>query len=361
MRDQDFEPLDPRAGGGRGARAWATALALLGMLAGAPAQAAEDAEKLAERAKAVFGTLPEVVESEDNPVTPEKVALGRKLYFEDRISISGTISCNSCHMLDSFGVDNEPTSPGHEGKRGERNSPTVYNAALHIDQFWDGRADDVEEQAKGPVLNPVEMGMPSEGFVNRMLKAIPGYRPLFEKAFPDDEDPVDFDNFALAVGAFERKLTTPGPFDAFMQGDLDALSEQEQRGLATFMGVGCITCHQGPALGGTMYRKVGLVYPYETEDLGRYKVTGEESDEHVFKVPGLRNVARTAPYFHDGSVATLPEAVELMAHHQLGQELSDEQVADIVVFLTALTGEPPAIASRPELPPDPDQLPTPEG
>jgi len=310
-----------------------------------------DAAALAEAARGVFGTLPEVAEPADYERTLAKVALGRMLYYEPRMSVSGELACNTCHMLDRFGVDNEPTSPGHEGVRGERNSPSTYNAALHVAQFWDGRAADVEEQAKGPVLNPVEMGMPSEDYVLRVLHAIPGYRPLFEAAFPDAPEPITFDHFAVAVGAFERGLMTPSRFDDFMEGDPKALSEPELRGLELFMDVGCTTCHNGSTVGGLMYQKLGLVEPYETGDLGRYEVTGKEADKHVFKVPSLRNVAETAPYFHDGSVVTLEEAVRRMAHHQLGRDLDEEQVALLIAFLESLTGRIDAeYTAKPALP-----------
>lgn len=337
------------------------ATTLVGMGLALPAAAQDDAAALAARARAVFGVLPDEVPNPENPVTDAKVELGRMLYYEPRVSKSHQFSCNSCHLLDRFGVDGEPTSLGHGGQRGDRNAPTVYNAALHLSQFWDGRAADVEEQAQGPVLNPVEMAMPSAAFVNEVLRSIPGYRPLFEKAFPGEAQPVRFENFARAVAAFERRLTTPGRFDRFLQGDTSALDAAERQGLRTFLEVGCTTCHVGATVGGTMYQKIGLVVPYPTEDLGRYKVTGNESDKYVFKVPSLRNVAKTAPYFHDGSVKTLPEAVRLMGHHQLGRELRDAQVGEIVAFLNALTGEiDPDRVAKPELPASGPETPGPE-
>ncbi len=304
----------------------------------APAADAATREELQTRAKALLGVLPADAPNPDNPFTPEKIDLGRMLYYENRMSINNQLSCNSCHDLATFGVDNEPTSPGHEGKRGNRNSPTVYNAALHVAQFWDGRAKDVEEQAKGPVLNPVEMGMPDADYVVRVLKQIDGYQPLFRAAFPDDEDPIDYDNVAKAIGAFERKLMTPSRFDDFLGGQLDALTDAEVAGLEKFLDTGCTTCHMGAPVGGLMYQKLGLVHPYETEDLGRYEVTRNETDRYVFKVPSLRNIEKTAPYFHDGSIETLSEAVDRMAWHQLGRKLSDDDVQSIVTFLGSLTG-----------------------
>jgi cytochrome c peroxidase len=300
--------------------------------------AAPDPAALAERAATALGALPPVAEPEDYERTQARIDLGRMLYYDKRMSINDEIACNTCHLLDRYGVDNEPTSPGHEGRRGERNSPSTYNAAFHVAQFWDGRAADVEEQAKGPVLNPVEMGMPSEDYVLRVLRAIPGYEPLFEAAFPEADEPITYDHFAVAVGAFERGLVTPSRFDDFLEGDTGALSAQERKGLELFLDVGCITCHNGAPVGGLVYQKLGLVVPFESEDVGRMKVTGNEADEHVFKVPSLRNVAETHPYFHDGSVATLDEAVRLMGKHQLGKDLDDEQVALLLAFLESLTG-----------------------
>lgn len=310
------------------------------------------ARALSEQAAALFGKLPEEAAHPDRPRSEARVRLGRMLYYEPRLSKSGETSCNSCHLLDQFGVDNEPTSPGHLGQRGDRNSPTTYNAAFHVAQFWDGRAADVEEQATGPVTNPVEMAIESPEAAARILKSIPGYAPLFAEAFPGESQPIHLDNVGIAIGAFERGLVTPGPFDRFVAGDIEALDAKQQRGLQAFLANGCTTCHMGATLGGMLYQKVGLVHPYETEDVGRMKVTGNESDKYFFKVPSLRNVAETAPYFHDGSVATLEEAVRLMAWHQLGRELDDGTISEIVAFLGSLTGEIDwGYVAKPELPP----------
>ena len=321
-----------------GARRSGWILALWALGAALPAQAASR-EEVQTRAKAVLGVLPAEAGSSGNPITPEKIALGRKLFYDKRLSIDGKVSCNSCHGLANYGVDNEPTSPGHEGKRGARNSPTVYNAAFHVAEFWDGRAKDVEEQAKGPVLNPVEMGMPDADYVVKVLKGIPGYAPLFRAAFPGEPDPITYDNVARAIGAFERRLVTPSRFDDFLNGRTDALTDAEVAGLSTFLETGCPTCHMTATVGGKMFQKIGLVHPYPTADLGRYEVTKNEADKYFFKVPSLRNVAKTGPYFHDGSVKTLPEAVRKMAWHQLGKQLSDADVQSIVVFLGSLTGK----------------------
>jgi cytochrome c peroxidase len=326
-----------------------------------PAAAGPDRAALRERASGIFGVLPDEAVNPDNPVTPEKIALGRILYYDPRFSKNHDISCNSCHDLAKHGVDAGPTSVGHRGQRGERNAPTVYNAALHVAQFWDGRAKNVEEQAKGPVLNPVEMAMPDEETVLVVIRSIPDYAPLFQAAFPGDEDPISYDNMARAIGAFERRLLTPSRFDAFLEGQDAALTDEELEGLALFMDTGCTTCHMGAPVGGLLYQKLGLVKPYPTTDPGRAKVTGEPTDQGVFKVPSLRNVAETAPYFHDGSIEKLPDVVRIMARHQLGRELDDAQVASIVAFLRSLNGTlDPELIAEPELPANGPDTPAPD-
>ncbi len=298
-----------------------------------------------------FQALPISMASDSNPATDSKITLGRMLYYEKRLSKNHDISCNSCHQLDNFGVDSEPTSPGHKGQRGGRNSPTVYNAALHIAQFWDGREPDVEAQAGGPVLNPIEMAMPSKEAVVALLKSMDGYVEAFENAFPNDRDPVTYTNMQSAIGAFERNLVTPSPFDAYLAGEQNALTDAQQRGLKRFVETGCVTCHMGPAVGGSTYQKLGVVNSYPSEDVGRFAVTGHESDKYVFKVPSLRNIAKTGPYFHDGSVGSLDEAIKLMSYHQLGKALTDGEVHEIRAFLGALTGEIPlAYVVEPPLP-----------
>jgi cytochrome c peroxidase len=291
--------------------------------------------------KAPFSPLPDAAPSSQNPITPEKVALGKKLYNDTRLSKAQDISCNSCHRLDTFGVDNEPTSPGHLGKRGGRNSPSSFNAALHIAQFWDGRAATVEEQALGPILNPIEMAMDSSEAVVARLKADPTTVKEFQAAFPADKEPVTYPNVGKAIGAFERTLITPSRFDDFLRGDAGALTEEEKKGGKLFVETGCATCHNGATIGGAMYQKLGLIKPYPTKDLGRAEVSKNEADKFIFKVPSLRNVAKTGPYFHDGSITTLPEAVSIMAEYQLGKKLSDTQVQSIVTFLNSLTAKAP--------------------
>jgi len=337
------------------------AAGLLAALAPLAAAGAPTAEELQKKAAEIFQPLPKEMASAGNPVTDEKITLGRMLYYDPRLSKSQTVSCNSCHLLDKAGVDNQPTSEGHRKQHGDRNAPTVYNAALHIAQFWDGRAKDVEEQAKGPVLNPVEMAMPSEDATVAVLRSIPGYAPLFAAAFPGEKDPITYDNMARAIGAFERRLVTPSAFDRFLEGDVKALTPQQLGGLDTFMSVGCITCHNGAGVGGGMYQKVGLVHEYPTQDIGRAKITKNDADEFFFKVPSLRNVVLTGPYFHDGKVTTVEEAVRLMGWHQLGKELTPEQVKSITAFLGSLTGRPdPAYIAKPKLPPSGKATPKPD-
>jgi cytochrome c peroxidase len=298
----------------------------------------------------VFQQLPARFEDTRNPITPAKLELGRMLYFENRLSKNHDVSCNSCHDLGKFGVDSLPTSPGHKKQLGNRNSPTVYNAGGYTLQLWDGRADTLEEQAKGPILNPVEMAMPDEATVVDTLKSIPGYVKAFEKAFPGQQDAVTYDNMAKAIGAFERQLVTPSRFDKFLAGDDKALKPAEKVGLQKFLEQGCQTCHYGPSLGGSL-QKLGMVMPYESKDQGRFEHTKQEADRMIFRVPTLRNVAKTAPYFHDGSVKDLPTAVKLMALHQFGKQISDEDVKSIVTFLESLTGElPKKYIAKPKLP-----------
>lgn len=290
----------------------------------------------------IFKPLPETMDSQKNPITAAKVDLGRMLYYENRLSKSQKFSCNSCHLLDQYGVDNQPTSEGHKGKRGDRNSPTSYNAAGHIAQFWDGRAADVEEQAKGPVMNPVEMAMPDEKTVIATLSSMPEYVALFKKAFPGEAQPLTYDNMARAIGAFERKLVTPSRWDKFLKGDATALTDAEKAGFNRFYDAGCATCHNGAYLGGAMYQKAGVAKPWPSQtDPGRLAATKNEKDRMFFKVPSLRNIEKTWPYFHDGSVKSLDVAVRMMAEHELGKPLSKEDVASIGTFLKALTGEVP--------------------
>lgn len=316
--------------------------------------------ELRAKAAALFGALPKVMESPKHKLTPEKIELGHKLYFDTRLSRGQELSCASCHDLNSYGIDSRPEaiekgrSFGHRKQFGERNSPSTYNAALHFVQFWDGRAADVEEQAKGPILNPVEMTMADEKSVVAVLKSVPGYEPLFKAAFPDQPDAMTYETMAQAIGAYERTLVTPDRFDKFIQGDDKALGPQELAGLSTFIDSGCIACHLGVGVGGGTYQKLGLIKPYPTKDEGRAAITKNAADKGFFKVPSLRNVAKTAPYFHDGSIKTLPEAVAIMAEHQTpGGKLPDDKVKLIVAFLESLTGDLPTDKiGKPDMPPN---------
>lgn len=313
----------------------------------------QDGDALPESTLAVFQPLPAQFDSPKNPPSEAKIALGRQLYYDARLSRDQKVACNSCHLLDQFGVDGHKTSTGFKGQLGGRNAPTVYNAAGLMAQFWDGRAPDVEEQAKGPLLNPVEMAMPSEAAVVEVVKSMPEYVAAFKAAFPGEADPVSFEHIAQAIGAFERRLVTPSRFDKFLLGDKTALSAEERHGLKTFIDTGCIACHNGVGVGGNSYQKLGAAVPWpdQTSDLGRHDVTKKDEDKLVFRVPTLRNIEHTAPYFHNGSVATLPEAVKLMAKHQLGKDLSDADTAAIVTFLKTLSGTPDAkYIAEPTLP-----------
>lgn len=329
----------------------AAACVLLAACQGQPQPAGTEAAQ--DPALAAFAPLPAAFASDANVSTPEKVALGRMLYYDTRVSTSGDVSCYVCHPLHDYGTSHRATGVGHDALEGGRNEPTVYNAAGHVAQFWDGRAADVEEQALGPVLNPVEMGMPDGDSVVAVLARIPGYVEAFRAAFPDDAEPVTFENFGRAIGAFERGLVTPSRWDDYLNGSTAALSADEVAGFHTFVDVGCATCHAGALLGGNMYQKVGLANEwYDTSDRGREEVTANASDRMMFKVPSLRNVEETWPYFHDGSVQRLEDAVQLMAWHQLGTRLTDEQVTAISTWLRTLTGPVPFdYINEPVLPP----------
>ncbi len=281
-----------------------------------------------------------------------QIDLGRMMFFDKRLSRDRDLSCNSCHHLDKYGVDNQPTSIGTNGQRGTRNSPSVYHAAGNFSSFWDGRAPDVEAQAVLPIVNPKEMAMADERAVTSTLAAIPGYVAAFRAAFPDDADPVTYANIGRAIGAFERRLQTPARWDRFLAGDHAALTADEIAGLKLFTDAGCITCHTGELVGGSMFQKAGALKPWPNQaDQGRYEITKLDADRMQFKVPSLRNVARTAPYFHDASATTLADAVRMMADRQLDSPLSDPEVDLIVKWLGSLTGELPAdYIAEPPLP-----------
>jgi cytochrome c peroxidase len=322
-----------------------------------------DVDALRARATKEFGKLPTEFAKAGQTASADEIALGRMLYFDKRLSKNHDISCNSCHVLSEYGVDSMATSPGHKGQLGERNSPTVYNAGGHVAQFWDGRAADLEAQAKGPVLNPVEMAMPNEEAVVAVLASIPGYVETFGKVYPG-ETPVTYDNMAKAIGAFERKLVTPAPFDKWLAGDNAALSAEAVAGLQLFLDTQCTTCHNGYGLGGGMYQKLGSVKPWDgVKDVGRFTVTGDERDKHVFKVPSLRNIDKTGPYLHDGSIASLQEMVSKMVTHQTNRTtpLSEVEMQQLLAFLGSLTGELPTdYIAEPKLPESGPTTPAPD-
>ena len=290
----------------------------------------------------IFAPLPSEFDAKGRAPTVPQEALGRTLFYETLLSDGHDVSCNSCHALNGYGADGRKVSLGHNGRPGTRNSPTVYNAAGQFAQFWDGRAPDVEAQAKGPILNPIEMGMPDSAKVLDHLRASRAYVASFRAAFPGQAQPITYDNVGRAIGAFERRLATPSRWDRFLAGDSTALTLEERQGLRTFLNAGCQACHAGTYLGGDRYMKAGAVNAWFSQaDSGRFLVSRDPNDLFMFKVPSLRNVAMTGPYFHDGSVASLDEAVRLMAHHQLGRELTPAEVHSIVTWLGSLTGELP--------------------
>jgi cytochrome c peroxidase len=301
-------------------------------------------EDLLKQAKQIFSPLPQAMLSEKNPITPEKVKLGKILFYETRISVDGTVSCARCHPISLYAADGLKKSIGNNCKVNPRNAPTVLNAAGQVSAHWIGNRTDVEDQARQSVTGPPSFGMPSNEAVEKKLKEIKGYMELFKKAFPAEADTITVDNLAKAVGSFERTLVTPSRFDSFLKGEIAALNGPEKRGLKTYMETGCIMCHSGPYAGGQAYQKSGIFEPYwkytksEPIDDGRFVVTKNEADKYVFKVPIHRNVAKTAPYFHDGSVGKLEDAVWIMGKIQLGKDLNQSQVGEIATFLKSLTG-----------------------
>ncbi|NIA71879.1 cytochrome-c peroxidase [Pelagibius litoralis] len=309
---------------------------------------AAGASELRDTALEYFKPLPSTIPSvKDNPITPEKIVLGKALFFDPRLSASGVFSCYSCHNLATGGDDNLETSIGHGWQKGPRNSPTVLNAVLNEAQFWDGRAEDLKAQAKGPIQAGVEMANTPETVVATLM-SMPQYTEWFSAAFAEDAKPVSFDNMAKAIEAFEATLITPSPFDAFLNGDDDAMTPEAEKGLALFVDKGCVACHSGVNLGGQGYYPFGLIEKPGAEilppdDKGRFAVTETVDDEYVFRASPLRNVAVTAPYFHSGKVWDLKVAVQVMAESQLGEALSDEEADLIVAFMDSLTGSVPEV------------------
>jgi cytochrome c peroxidase len=341
-----------------------TAVVLLGLgcLIASPVLAQND---LQTKARQQFQPIPTTApELPGNTASPSKVELGKMLYFDPRLSASHAISCNSCHNIGLGGADAEPTSIGHRWQHGGRNAPTVFNAVFNHAQFWDGRAKDLEQQAGGPIINPIEMASP-EPHVAEQLKATPGYRDAFAKAFPGEPEPITLGNVQKAIAVFEATLITPNsPFDRFLKGEANALSSVQKEGLMVFMDRGCAGCHNGINIGGGMYSAFGVVEKPGADilpptDKGRFIVTKTASDEYVFKVPTLRNIALTAPYFHSGQAWDLRQAVAVMGESQLGAKLTDADVDKVTAFLDSLTGEQPKV-TYPILPPTAASTPRPE-
>jgi cytochrome c peroxidase len=313
--------------------------------------------QLLSEARGIFKPLPNDMAAQEFLITPERVDLGRKLFFDPRISVDGTVSCARCHQPALYGTDGLPKPRGVHDKLNPRNAPTVLNASLQFKAHWRGDRENVEDQAKQALVSPPSFGNPDYASARAKLKAIPDYVEMFQKAFPDEDDPVNEENWGKAIGSYERTLVTPSRFDQYLSGDTQALSSVEQQGLRKFINTGCVACHNGPGVGGSTFQKFGVVEDYWKEtgsreiDKGRFDVTHDEADIYVFKVPTLRNVAMTPPYFHDGSVSTLPEAIAVMAKVQLGKSLPDQDVSDIVAFLQSLTGKlPDTFTNSPILP-----------
>jgi cytochrome c peroxidase len=341
------------------------AVAAGGLLATLSLQAAKIDPSLRASAEALFDPVPYTAPVPDgNMVTPARVELGKLLFFDPRLSKSGTISCNTCHNLGMGGDDNRETSIGHGFAVGPRNSPTVYNAVFNVAQFWDGRAADLKEQAMGPIQAGVEMANTPDKVVET-LASIPEYRQRFNEAFPGEESPITFMNVAMAIEAYETTLVTPDSrFDLMLKGDDHALSAEELRGLESFINKGCAACHRGVNLGGENYYTFGVQENIDAsirpeEDKGRFMVTNTEADEYVFRAGPLRNIALTAPYFHSGAVWDLREAVAIMSSSQLGIELSEQEIDDITAFLKTLTGDIPPV-DYPQLPVETLDTPQPE-
>lgn len=330
-----------------------SAIALSGCKKKEPPAPAVEEKAAVEEEKPIAAPVEPILPLPDSvDVNMEKVLLGRSLYHDTVLSGDGTVSCATCHMLDHGGAEPRKTSTGIKGQNGPINSPTVLNSAYNFVQFWDGRAKDLQEQAEGPVANPIEMGANWDDVVKKIGKD-KEYAAAFAKLY---EDGVTKDNVTDAIAEYEKSLITPSRFDKFLRGDQSAITDQEKKGYATFKEVGCTACHTGIIAGGTMFQKMGLVKDYFADrgtpitegDLGRFNVTKNAADRHFFKVPTLRNVELTPPYLHDGSRETLEETVQIMGKYQLGRNLTEEQVNDIVAFLKSLTGELPAHAKMPK-------------
>lgn len=327
--------------------AWVSGMAWAVALLALTVQARAAKAPLMEKAHQVFKPLPKDMATAEFPIDATRVALGRKLFFDPRLSLDGTVSCATCHRPALYGTDALPKSIGAEHRLNARNAPTVLNAALQFKAHWIGDRQNVEEQAIKSLTGHASFGNPDPATVIQKIKALPGYEEEFKQAFSNEPEPVKPENWGKAIGAYERTLVTPSPFDAFLKGDAKALTPQAQNGLKTFIDIGCASCHNGVGIGGSSFQKFGVFEDYWKQtgsqpiDEGRFTATQEPADKYVFKVPNLHNVAMTPPYFHDGSVATLPQAVRVMGKVQLGRELADQEVHDLVAFLNSLTGKQP--------------------
>lgn len=336
---------------------WARGITWAATFLAVTVQAQEGGQPLMEKAKQLFKPLPKDMATEEFPAAPARVALGRKLFFDPRLSLDGTVSCLTCHRPGLYGTDALPKSIGAEHRLNARNAPTVLNAALQFKAHWIGDRANVEEQAMKSLVGHASFGNPGHAAVIQKIKAL-GYAAEFAQAFPNDQEPVNPENWGKAIGAYERTLVTPSPFDAYLKGDTKALTLQAQNGLKAFIDIGCVSCHNSVAVGGSTFQKFGVFEDYWKEtgsqpiDEGRFKETKDPGDKYFFKVPSLRNISMTPPYFHDGSVASLPQAIRVMGKVQLDKDLTEGQINDLVAFLNSLTGElPKEFATEPVLAP----------
>ncbi len=294
-------------------------------------------DKIRESALSFFKPLAKTMPGSETD-TKKQIAIGKKLYFETALSINKTQSCNSCHNIinNDSGVDHLKTSIGALGKLGTRNAGSTWNAGMHIAQFWDGRAKTLEQQAKFPLFNPNEMAMPSEQEVISRLNN-KHYLPFFQQAFPSDNSPINLKNISKSLAAFQRTLITKDRLDEYLKGDTKAITQQEKNGLTVFIQQGCVACHNGALLGGQLFMKMGIVHPYPNKvDKGVGALTGNAGDNYFFKVPSLRNILNTAPYFHDGAALTIGQAIKDTGWHQLGITLSEHEIKSIKIFFRTL-------------------------
>ncbi|MGZ5059464.1 MAG: cytochrome-c peroxidase [Methylobacter sp.] len=336
---------------------WTLRIIWTGVLLTGAVQAEETGQPLQEKARQLFQPLPETMATPEFPATADQVKLGRQLFFDPRLSSDGVVSCAICHRSALYGTDALPKAIGAEHRLNARNAPTVLNAALQFKSHWIGDRANVEDQATKALTGHASFGNANAAAVIQKIKTL-GYTPGFTQAFPNDPEPIKPENWGKAIGAYERTLVTPSPFDAYLKGNATALNPQAQNGLKLFIDQGCVSCHNGVNVGGSSFQKFGVFEDYWKQtgtkviDEGRFAETKNPADKFFFKVPGLRNAAMTPPYFHDGSVATLAQAVRIMSKVQLNKDLTEEQINDLVSFLSSLTGQLPGnFATEPVLAP----------